>query len=780
MKTFLKFGVLVCFCSFLLSCAGQPVSDDGGEFADDGGAQTTSKSENSGSPEDSKGDGDLLADGGSDSSEFEDSSDSSVASSSKGSEDDFDTVDKDLEKEQKVAGDESSLDEFSTKNVPPDEPNLKEEVAQAPIKEEPLKDPQVEIESTTKSNKEEPPTSVSEVSDDPLKDMAKSDSSTVVTTPIMEDTSQPPEKTPPPKVVSRAEITNIKFEGSETGGSVVIEGNQALEYTTRMNSQSNQFVVEITGAHLPKKLKRPFITKDFPTSVGSIDAYQTPGGESVRVVVQLREGASEPTAQVEGSSIIVIPPAILADNTKVAPVPDAPTEFQVATSSPKSGILSSKNLETFLSGNMKYFGKKISIEMKDIEVRDAINLIAEESGANIIMSEGVSGNLAIKLKNVPWDQALVLILKAKKLGYTRQGNVLRISPLSDIKQEEEEALKLVESRRKVEVLKVQMIPINYAKISDLQGQIKSVISERGSIVADNRTNSLIVTETEEVLDRAKKIIASLDIAPAQVLIEGKLVEARESFNKRLGIQWEVSGAPISLGEGASGPINMSPNLAIRPGALSGGSLGFNLSLGTLDILGDLNAVLSLEEQEENVRVISSPRIVTLHNESASITQMATVAVLAAENKKDGSKTYKDLPLKMELRVKPEVANNGVVQLEVDIMREFLGAVRSDGSAGSHSRSAKTKVMVKSGQTAVIGGIYQNDSSQLDTGVPFLKDLPIFGFFFRSGNFHKDKTELLLFLTPRVLSQAGGSIFAQDKPSGPESSDTTDEGDLKLE
>ena len=473
----------------------------------------------------------------------------------------------------------------------------------------------------------------------------------------------------------------------------------------------------------------------------------------------MREGEGEPTSQSDGNTIIIIPPSAIHDAAKVVNSENQSDVF--ATEGPSGGILSSKNLEQFLSGNMKYYGKKISIEMRDIEVRNAINLIAEESGANLIMSEGVTGNLALKLRSVPWDQALVLILKAKKLGYTRQGNVLRISPMTEIKQEEEDAMKLVDTRRKIEPLKVQMIPINYAKISDLQGQIKTVITDRGNIVADSRTNSLIITETEEFLDRAKKIISSLDVAPAQVLIEGKLVEARESFNKRLGIHWDVSGAPISLGNGPNGPINMTPNLNIRPGKLTGGSLGFNLSLGTLDILGDLNAVLALEEEEENVRVISSPRIVTLHNEEASITQTATVPVVVSENTKDGAKTYKDLDLKMDLKVVPEIANNGVVQLKVDISRQFLGAIRSDGSAGSHTRSAKTKVMVKSGQTAVIGGIYQNDSSQLDSGVPFLKDIPFIGFFFRNGNFHKDKTELLLFLTPRILSQAGSTMVSQD-------------------
>jgi type IV pilus assembly protein PilQ len=748
MKKSVKFIMMMALCGTLLSCAGQPVGEEG-EFA--GEDESVNLTDEGGETADS---GDGFDDSAAEATEPTESTDTADTG------DDLESLDQDLEKEQKVAEGNSSGTE---------EDPLAEEIK----KDGETADPQAQAQAEPKieENGTSPDVVAAEETKDPLLDVPPIDSAPVISdSNTVPPTPEPPPPAPTERQAAANQITNIKFEGSEGGGSIVIEGRQPLDFTSRLNTQSNQYVIEIKDAQLPEHLKRPFITKDFPSSVGSIDAYQTPGSNTVRVVVQLRVGASEPTTHAEGSSIIVIPPgAVSVSSTENLAASDsgaggAPGEGL------QGGILSSKNLEQFLSGNMKYYGKKISIEVKDIEVRNAINLIAEESGANLIMSEGVTGNLAIKLKNVPWDQALVLILKAKKLGYTRQGNVLRISPMSEIKQEEEDALKLVESRRKIEPLKVQMIPINYAKIIDLQGQIKSVITERGNIVADGRTNSLILTETEEVLERAKKIISSLDIAPAQVLIEGKLVEARESFNKRVGIHWDVSGAPINLGDGTNGPTNLTPNLSIKPGSISGGSLGFNLSLGTLDILGDLNAVLALEEQEENVRVISSPRIVTLHNEEANITQTATVPVVASQNKKEGSVTYKDLNLRMDLKVTPEIASNGVVQMKVDISREFLGAIRDDGSAGSHQRTAKTKVLVKSGQTAVIGGIYQNDSSQMESGVPFLKDIPVLGFLFRNGNFHKDKTELLLFLTPRILSQAGSPVMAQEiSPPSPEES-----------
>lgn len=729
MRNLFKVISIIFIYTLIISCAGKPVDD--GETDESSGVSETDMSSSSSADE------------------VTDHADSTTSNS-----DDPESLDKDLEKEQKVAeGGDPLLEE--------------DPLLDSSKKDQQTNDPQSNMEPlvTEQSNtQQEPPPVVAEEKHDPLLDNPPPEATPAITSPPANAdlTPQASSSSPSTDISSgHAEIRNIRFEANEGGGSVVIEGTENLDFSGRFNPQTHQYIVEIRNAKLPNSLKRPFITKDFQSVVGSVDAFQDPASDIVKVVVQLREGASEPMTHAEGKSIVVVPSGAGAtsESTNVAAEGDNSSESFSNEFSGSKGILSSSNLGQFLSGNLKYYGKKISIEVKDIEVRNAINLIADESGANLVMSEGVSGNLALKLRNVPWDQALVLILKAKKLGYTRQGNVLRISPLSEIKQEEEDAMKLAESRKKIEPLKVQMIPINYAKITDLQGQIKTVISERGSIVADTRTNALIITETAEVLDRAKKIIASLDVAPAQVLIEGKLVEARESFDRKIGINWDIAGQPSAVG---SAGANMTPNLSIRPSQLGSASLGFNLTLGTLDVLGDLSSVLQLEEKEENVKVISSPRIVTLHNEQASITQAATISVLASQSTsadmKVVNRTYKDLTMKMELNVTPEVANNGVVQLKVDITREFVGAIRDDGTASPHSRSAKTKVMVKSGQTAVIGGIYQNDGSQLETGVPVLKDIPILGYLFRGKTFHKDKTELLLFLTPRVLSQAGSSVI----------------------
>jgi type IV pilus assembly protein PilQ len=562
-------------------------------------------------------------------------------------------------------------------------------------------------------------------------------------------------------------LKNIRFEQNDNGGTVIVEADAPMTYTTRFNDQTKQFVIEVENTKLPNSLKRPYNTRDFNSSVGSIDAYQSPGSDVARIVVQLRDGASEPQVQQEENSILVVTGSKnmpMADNGS-SDSSDSSADISADDDSgpqiSKKGILSTNNLQEFMSSNMKFYGKKISIEIKDIPIRDAINMLAEESGANLVLSESVSGNLSLKLRKVPWDQALVMILRAKKLAYSRQGNILRITAMSELKQEEEDALKFADSKRKADPLVIQMIPVNYAKIDELKGQISSLSSERGKVVSDSRTSAIIITDTEEVIERIKKMVSSLDIPPAQVLIEGKIVEARETFEKKIGIQWDMFAQDVNLGSNTNGPTNLTPAVSVSPGINKGTALGFSLRIGNMDLLGDLSAMLALEEREDNVKIISSPRIVTLHNEKASITQSSDIPIMTSSDSADlktrtRSATFKKI--KMNLDVTPQVANNGNVILDVNVQREFLGAVvdEATGAAPVHNREAKTKVMVKNGQTAVIGGIYQNDASTNESGVPFLKDIPLIGFLFRSDNYRKDKTELLLFLTPRILSEIGST------------------------
>lgn len=580
--------------------------------------------------------------------------------------------------------------------------------------------------------------------------------------PMPEVASEPPPAEEPVQQSSSSDasgplvnITNIQYRANDNGGTVVIEGSGPLSFQPRMNAETNQFIVEVPNSRLPRKLKRPFNTRDFAGTIGSIDAYQGKGSSTSRIVVQLRPGAAEPVVQAEGNSLFVVaqPPGAsqidTADSSK--PVETLPSK-----------LMASENIEEFLAGNQSFYGKRLSIETDDAEIRDVFRLISEESNVNMIIADEVRGKVSLKLKNVPWDQALVMIMKAKKLGYTRAGNVLRIAPLADIKNEEEDALKYKAAKQANAVFKVKTIQVNYAKVEDLERQLKPLLSQKGSVIADARTSSLVVTDIDDNMARAEKLVRALDVPPQQVMIEGKVVEASEEFERSIGVNWNSSGRQTQIGlTGAGGQkMRLSNRFGITPSLPNSTTFGLNFSLGTLDILGDLNASLSLFERQGLVKVVSSPRVVTLHNEVAEINQTQELPLITATVAPNGTTTpiVNFKPVKLRLQVTPQVTNDGAVVMAVDVAREIPGAVVDQVTKAFpvNSRTAKTKVIVKNSQTAVIGGIYQNDTTIGEQRVPGLGTLPVIGWLFKSRNTVKNRTELLIFITPRILGQFEGA------------------------
>lgn len=568
-----------------------------------------------------------------------------------------------------------------------------------------------------------------------------------------------PQEAPPAESIATVNIQNIRYKANDNGGTVVVESNGVLSYETRLNPATNQFVVEIPNSKLPNRLKRPFNTRDMPGSIGAINAYQNKGSTTTRVVVQLRPGANEPVVQAEGNMLLIIGGA--SSNMKMASNESSQgTSEQAIPMDNESKILSSSSLEEFLAGNIQFYGKKISLETSDMDIREAIRFISDESGVNLVLSEEVKGTVSIKLRQVPWDQALVVLMKSKKLGYTRAGNVLRIAPITDIKAEEDESLKLAAAKLATLPLKVRMIPISYAKIDDLSTQIKPFLSERGKIIGDNRTSSLVVSDIEENLERVGKLIASIDIPPNQVLIEGKVVEATDSFSKNIGLNWSGTGSEFGTKIGGQGgrEVRGRTGFSSTPGFSGSPSFNLNFSLGTLDILGDLTAQLSLFEQQRMAKVLSSPRIVTLHNEPAVIQQTTEIPIVSSTPSAGGAgpvTTVSFKPVSLKLSVTPQITNDGAVIMAVDVNRDFLSgdSIGNTGARPVASRSAKTKVLVRNGQTAVIGGIYQSDQTKTDTKVPWVGDIPILGWLFKSQGKSEDRNELLIFLTPRILGQA---------------------------
>lgn len=594
----------------------------------------------------------------------------------------------------------------------------------------------------------EPETTVAETTPDPFADQPAPSEPTPAPAPMEETVAAAPYGAP-------ANITDLNFRANETGGTVIVQGDRPLTFTTRTNPDLRQFIIEVDNANLPERLKRSLNTRDIKGSVGAIDAYQNPGSSTARFVIQLRDGVGEPMVQQEGNSLLIV-----ASGTAPAQVAEV---TDVSTSMEDNNILPSQNLTEFLAGNTKFYGKKISIETNNMDIRDALNFITEESGVNMVISEDVKGAVSLKLRQVPWDQALVVIMKAKKLGYTRQGNVLRIAPLQDLKAEEDDATKLAQARKNLEPLKVRMFPVSYAKVDELEKKIKDFLGERGKVVGDVRTNALVVTDIEENLERAAKLIASLDTQPAQVSIEGKIVEAKESFTRSIGVNWNATGAPVKLGSTARGPVNMNPSFNVNPSAATSGALNFNVNVGTLDVFGTLSAALALNETEEQVKIISAPRIMTMSNEKADISQTTEVAVRqVTQNGTATQETFQFKPLTLKLEVTPQVTADGSVIMKVLVNRQFRGADVSSAGQGAfsvNSREANTRVLVKNGQTAVIGGIYQSDATDGEVGVPWFRELPVVSYLFKTKNITKEKLELLIFLTPRIMGQVDSNNAA---------------------
>lgn len=590
--------------------------------------------------------------------------------------------------------------------------------------------------------------------------------------PQMAEAISEPTPTPEPAPVFTqsavmANITDLRFKANENGGTIVVQGDHPLTYTTRSNPELRQYIIEVENANLPERLKRSLNTKDIKGSVGAIDAYQSPGSSTARIVIQLREGVLEPAVQSEGNSLLIVASgATMPTQAEANQAIETSTADGMATAAAGSGtgvgeILPSQNFAEFMAGNTKFYGKKISIETNNMNVRDALNFITEESGMNMVIADDITGTVNLKLRQVPWDQALVVLMKAKKLGYTRSGNVLRIAQLAELKSEEEAANKLAADRKVLEPLKVRMFPVSYAKVADLEKRVQPFLGERGKVAGDTRMNALVVTDIQENLDRVAKLISSLDQQPAQVLIESKIVEASEEFTRQVGVSWSSSGAPISLGSGPRGPVNMNPSFGVNPaGRSASGTFNFNLSVGTLDVFGTLAASLAINEQESLVKVISSPRILILTNDTGTITQTTEVPVRqVTQNGTATQETFSFKPLTMKLEVTPQITADGSVIMKVEVARQFKGADVSSAGQGAfavNSREAKTNVLVKNGATAVIGGIYQSDATDGETGVPWFRELPVFGALFKSKNVTKNKSELLVFLTPRIMNQIEGA------------------------
>jgi len=532
-----------------------------------------------------------------------------------------------------------------------------------------------------------------------------------------------------------AALRDIDFRrGAGNSGRVVVElANNQVGVDIRQQGQN--LVVEFLKTSLPEGLRRRLDVSDFGTPVQSVTTTQA--GDRVRMTVT-------PRGNWEHS-------AYQSDNQFVLEVREQKVDPSKLTQGPG------------------YNGEKLSLNFQNIEVRSLLQVIADFTNFNVVTSDSVTGNVTLRLKDVPWDQALDIILQARGLGMRKSGNVLWIAPKDEIAAREKQELESKVSIESLETLRTQGFQLNYTKAAEVASQIQSsgsarLLSGRGSVIAEPRTNQLFVTDIPSKLEQVQQLIAKLDIPIRQVMIEARIVEADDSFGKSLGVrlgggsrQDPAQGGGVNFGStygatsSTAGPNLTSPPFVNLPATPSGASAAtFALSIFNPNATRFLSLEISALEADGKGRIVSSPRVVTADQVKALIEQGTEFPYQTATSSGATSIAFRKANLKLE--VTPQITPEGNIILELDINKDSRGETTSAGIA-INTKHIQTQVLVENGGTVVIGGIFEQTERDEVNKVPVLGDLPALGNLFKSRNKISNKSEMLIFITPRVLGNA---------------------------
>ena len=544
-------------------------------------------------------------------------------------------------------------------------------------------------------------------------------------------------------------VTNVDFRRGGNGEARIMISLSDPRIPVDLRDQQGEIVLDVVGASLDKELERRLDVSDFATPVQTIDVFETDG--NTRIVIK----AAGDYDQLAYQSNDV---------------------YTVEVKEYREELVEERR-------DQVWKGEKLSLNFQDIEVRSVLQLIADFTSLNVVVSDSVQGNITLRLKNVPWDQALDIILKTKGLGMRQNGNVLLIAPAEEIAAREKQELQDQQSIEKLLPLRTELIQINYAKAEDIAGlliaskalegaegeegsnALATVLSSRGSVMVDQRTNTLLVRDTEPSLVAVRRLIGKLDIPVRQVLIESRIVIASDDFSRELGVRFGVNdqGDPSSDGNRrlyTSGSLNGTTQqingedleLADRlnvdmPVNNPAGSFGLALAKLPLGLLLELE--LSAAQAESKAEVVSSPRVITSNQKQAVIRQGVEIPYLEATSSGAASVSFKEAVLKLE--VTPAITPDDRVNMDLAVHKDNVGELFA-GIPSIDTRSVETLVLVDNGQTVVLGGIYETETSHDVRRVPFFGDIPVVGALFRSTSQTNDKSELLIFVTPKIISE----------------------------
>lgn len=540
-------------------------------------------------------------------------------------------------------------------------------------------------------------------------------------------------------------IKDLDFRRGVSGSGRVVVALPNSQVGVDIRQSGQTLVVEFMKSSLPEGLRRKLDVTDFGTPVQTVTAFQV--GDRVRMVIEPK-GAWEHSAYQSDDQFVVEVKPQRVDTAKLTQGPG-------------------------------YNGQKLSLNFQNIEIRALLQVIADFTNFNVVTSDSVAGNVTLRLQDVPWDQALDIILQSKGLGLRKNGNVLWIAPKDEIVAKEKLEREANAALETLEPVRTQSFQLNYAKSIDVARQLMGVgaagpvgapgaaagsssriLSPRGSAIAETRTNQLFVTDIGSKLEQVQDLIAKLDVPVRQVLIEARIVEASDTFGKSLGVRLGggMNASTDSTGAGAQfGPTYNAASAGTTSGTFvnlpGGGQGGFNAATFAVSIFGEnaarfLNLEISALEADGKGRVVSSPRVVTADKVKAIIEQGTELPYQVASASGATSIAFKKANLMLE--VTPQITPEGNVILELDINKDTVGQSTPAGFA-IDTKHVKTQVLVENGGTVVIGGIFTQLEREDTTKVPFFGDLPGIGALFRNKSRVSNKQEMLVFITPKTLT-----------------------------
>ena len=601
-------------------------------------------------------------------------------------------------------------------------------------------------------------------------------------------------------------VLDVRFQHLSSHDEVVIELSQPGEHVEASRGNGRR-TLTLSCSKLSEELTRTLDVSAFGGKLASVSSYSRSDDKQSSVVVDVdtrgevttrvsRRGSSlvwsfAPKGQREPSTVSGVGlDGGAARKTRTVYVEQAVTGVQEVVSgfAPEAVETRIDPGQTGAFGptvlgqeRRNFAGRRIDLDLKDADIHNVLRLLADVGQVNIVTADNVTGSVSIRMRNVPWDQALDIVLQSKNLGMVRQANMIRVAPLADLEKEREMQIARRQQEVKLAPIETRLIPVSYANAADLQERARPLLSERGSIAVDERTNVMIVRDIAGNLNQVEELTRSLDTQTPQVLVEARIVEATSRYIRDVGIQWggdatfsAATGNPtglafpnaIGLAGGASdgntptaglSPFtntvanpNFAVNLPAAVGTGSGGALG--LTFGSIDNSINLAVRLSAAEASGMLRILSSPRILTLDNREARISQ-GTLIPFSQVSAQGVQTTFQEA--KLQLLVKPHVTADGSVAMHVKINRDEpdFNQTSARGDPTILKREAETELLVLDGHTAVIGGIFTRNTGRNLDQVPFFGDIPLIGLLFQRRRASDSRGELVIFLTPRIVNRA---------------------------